>query len=98
MVVWERLHRYNHGLLCGASALRRRLDEHYCVRPLPSVGKIGRILTVYGLTHGRTGWYEGEDLDWLPGSAQVPASQRKEFEILASMPEARRALESDQQV
>jgi hypothetical protein len=56
VVIMERLHRYNHGLPCGAAALRGRLREHYNVRPLPSAGWIGRVLARCGLTHGRTGW------------------------------------------
>ena len=61
MVVMVRLELYNRDLSCGAAALHRRLDEHYNLRPLPSVGKIGEILARHGLTNGRTGWYEGED-------------------------------------
>jgi hypothetical protein len=69
IVVMERLHCYNHDLPCGASALRIRLRDQG-VQPLPSVKWIGQALTRYGLTHGRTGWYQGEELDWLPKSAQ----------------------------
>ena len=75
MVVMERLHCHNHGLPCGASALRSRLREQG-VQPLPSVKWIGHVLTRYGLAHGRAGWYEGEELDWLPKSAQVPSEKR----------------------
>jgi len=63
LVVFVRLAQYNRGLTCGAAVLRRLLDEHYRVRPLPSVRTIGDILTRHGLTHGRTGWYDGEDPD-----------------------------------
>lgn len=56
-----RLELYNRGLACGAEAVRRRLDDVYEVEPLPSVRTIGRILASEGLTHGRTGWYEGEE-------------------------------------
>ena len=76
IVVMERLHCYNHGLPRGASALRTRLREQG-IQPLPSVRWIGQVLTRHGLTHGRTGWYEGEELDWLPKSAQVPAQKRR---------------------
>ena len=55
-----RLDLYGHGLACGAQAIRRRLDEVYQLKPLPSARTIGRILAAEGLTHGRTGWYEGE--------------------------------------
>ncbi len=75
IVVLERLHCYNHDLPCGAVALRERLREDG-VQPLPSVRWIAHVLTRYGLTHRRTGWYEGEELDWLPKSAQVPPEKR----------------------
>jgi|GEM_PF-978527 len=81
IVVLERLHRYNHGLPCGAATLRRHLREEISLHPLPSVRRIGQILTQYGLTHGRTGWYEGEELDWLPASARIPKVQRKHFSM-----------------
>ncbi len=81
IVVMERLHRYNHGLPCGAVALRRHLQEEAILHPLPSVRHIKKILTQYGLTHCRTGWYEGEQLDWLPASARVPDTRRKHFSM-----------------
>ena len=77
IVVMERLHRYNHGLPCGAGALHRHLQTDAHLQPLPSVRHIGNILTKYGLTHGRTGWYQGEQLDWLPTSARVQDERRK---------------------
>ncbi len=55
-----RLELYNHGLACGAKAVQRRLDDIYQVKPLPSVRTIGCILASEGLTHSRTGSYEGE--------------------------------------
>jgi len=39
---------YNRGEPCGATAIRRRLDEEL-VRPLPSTSTIGRILRRRGL-------------------------------------------------
>lgn len=51
-----RLNLYNRGLLCGAQAIRRKLDKQG-VRPLPSLSTINRILSRHGLTHGRTGHY-----------------------------------------
>jgi hypothetical protein len=39
-----RLDLYNHGLTCGAEAVRRQLDEVYELKPLPSVRTIRRIL------------------------------------------------------
>jgi hypothetical protein len=61
LVVFERLFLYNRGLPCGAAVLRKRLEEHYCVRPLPSMRRIGAILSRNGLTYGRTGNYPGEE-------------------------------------
>ena len=60
IVIMTRLHLYNRGLPCGATALRRHLCEHDDVRPLPSARRIGLWLTRHGLTHARTGWYAGE--------------------------------------
>ncbi len=81
IVVLERLHRYNYGLPCSAVVLHRHLRETVSLQSLPSVRRISQILTHYGLTHGRTGWYEGEDLDRLPASARVPEAQRKHFSM-----------------
>ena len=67
-----RLELYNRGLACGAGAIRRRLDEVYKLKPLPSIRTIGRILAAEGLTHGRTGRYEGEEPCWGPASAKQP--------------------------
>ncbi len=77
IVVLKRLHLYNRGLPCGVAVLRRYLREHDGVQPLPSVRQIGHVLMQYGLTHGRTGWYEGEEPDWLSVSARVPKAQRR---------------------
>ncbi len=44
IVVMARLEMWNRDLPCGAPALRKRLDEHYHLRPLPSARTIGRIL------------------------------------------------------
>ena len=65
-----RLDLYGHGLACGAKAIRRQLEEEYELEPLPSERTIGRILAAEGLTYNRTGWYEGEDLCWLPMSSR----------------------------
>lgn len=82
IVVMERLHRYNHGLPCGAVALHRHLQAEALLHPPPSVHHIGNILTRYGLTHGRTGWHEGEQSNGLPTSAQVPDERRKQFSMM----------------
>ena len=77
IVVLERLHLYNRGLPCGAAALRRHLRDHDGVQPLPSVRRIGRILTQHGLTYGRTGWYEGDEPEGRPASARIPTAERR---------------------
>lgn len=77
IVVMERWHRYNHGLPCGAVALHRPLRDQYCVVPLPSAYRISHILKRYGLTHGRTGWYKGDEPSWLPPSARIPINERR---------------------
>ena len=56
IVVMERLHLYNHGLPCGAKAIRRILEREG-LEPLPSLSTIGRILSRNYLTHNRTGYY-----------------------------------------
>ena len=60
IVVTIRLEMYNRGLPCGPNVLRRRLNEHEALKPLPSERTIARILARNGLTCGRTGWYEGD--------------------------------------
>ena len=70
LVVFARLQLYNTAEPCGPKAIRKRLDEWYHLVPLPSERTIARILARNGLTYGRTGWYEGEHLDWLPESAR----------------------------
>ena len=69
-MVMVRLELYNRGLPCGPKALHGRLDVHEHLRPLPSERTIARMLARNGLTYGRTGWYEGEDPEWLPASAK----------------------------
>lgn len=88
IVVIVRLELYNRGMPCGAVALRERLREHVRLRPLPSVRRISRILTLYGLTHGRTGWHDGEEIDWLPVSARVPLNRRKHFSMIGNVQNA----------
>ena len=79
-VAVARLHLYNQGLPCGPAALQRYLHDQH-LRPLPSTRRIARILTLYGLTHGRTGWYGERTADDLPAgvppSAWVPPAQRR---------------------
>ena len=61
VVTMVRLELYNRGQPGGPKALRKRLQEHYSLEPLPSESTISRILASNGLTSGRTGWYEGAD-------------------------------------
>ena len=56
IVIMIRLCLYNHGLPCGAKAIRRQL-ENDGETPLPSLSTINRILRRNALTHGRTGHY-----------------------------------------
>ncbi len=76
---WVRIDLYNRGRPCGARAVWNHLCETHPGAPVPSVRRIGRLLTLYGLTHGRLGWYDGEDLEWLPAPARVPEEQRRHF-------------------
>jgi hypothetical protein len=75
IVVMVRLELYNRGLPCGPKALRRRLDEHYALKPLPSERTIARMLSRNGLTHARTGWYEGDEPQDIPQSARRPSRE-----------------------
>jgi len=70
IVVMVRLELYNQGLPCGPKALHKRLDVHENLKPLPSEQTIARMLVHNGLTYGRTGWYDGDDPEWLPMSAK----------------------------
>lgn len=60
IVVLQRLHLYNKQSPCGAKAIRDTLDK-LCVRPLPSISTINRILSRNCLTHGRTGYYPEDE-------------------------------------
>lgn len=66
IVVMVRLELYNRGLPCGPKILRRRLDEHEALKPLPSERTIARILARNGLTYGRSGLYEGDEPEDMP--------------------------------
>ena len=59
-VILTRLSLYNRELPCGSKTIIRKLEEEYGVTPLPSQSTVARILTRQGLTHKRTGFYEGE--------------------------------------
>jgi hypothetical protein len=80
-VVVARLHLYNRGLPCGAAAVQRYLHQQEGLRPLPSTRQIRTLLTLYGLTYGRTGWYAGEDLpEGIPASAWVAPEHRRYYD------------------
>lgn len=84
LVIQARLELYHRGRPCGATALYRYLDQQREVRPLPSVRQIGRLLTLYGMTHGRTGWDQGDALPAdLPASAWVPPARRRSLPPIA---------------
>jgi hypothetical protein len=70
IIISVRLSLYNQMVSCGPAAVRRTMDTMYNVRPLPSERTIARILAKHGLTYGRTGWYQGDDPEWLPESAK----------------------------
>ncbi len=59
IVKMVRLDLYNRGLHCGADAIRKEMEAEN-IEPLPSGSTIGRILSLNGLTHRRTGYYEGD--------------------------------------
>ena len=44
IVIMVRLELHNKSSPCGPSAIRKVMDEDYCVRPLPSPRTISRIL------------------------------------------------------
>ncbi len=60
IVVSVRLELYNKGAPCGPVPIRKNMEEYCFVTPLPSTSIITRMLAHNGLTHGRTGWYNGE--------------------------------------
>ena len=60
VVTFIRLHLYNRGVCCGARAIQRHMHE-LDETTIPSLRTIGRILARHGLTHGRTGFYPGEE-------------------------------------
>ncbi|WDP88318.1 MAG: hypothetical protein HUN04_25315 [Desulfobacter sp.] len=53
-----RLDLYNRGLNCGAGAISKEMEAEN-IEPMPSASTIGRILSIEGLTHGRTGFCDG---------------------------------------
>lgn len=62
IVTMIRLNLYNHDLPCGPKEIRKKMNE-FDEEPLPSERTISRILARQGLTHKRTGWYPGDELN-----------------------------------
>ena len=62
IVTMIRLNLYNHGLPCGPKVIREMMNESD-EESLPSERTISRILARRGLTHKRTGWYPGDELN-----------------------------------
>jgi hypothetical protein len=60
VVTLIRLHLYNRGVCCGARAIQQHMQEQH-EPTIPSLRTIDRILARHGLTHGRTGFYPGEE-------------------------------------
>lgn len=75
-VILVRLSLYNKGLFCGAQAIHWELED-LCVKPLPSLRTINRILSRNELTHRRTGRYEpkGKKYPALKGTSANRAHQ-----------------------
>ena len=56
LIIITRLNRYNRSIPCGSKTIRQELDN-LCVRPLPSLSFICKILREEHLTYRRTGSY-----------------------------------------
>ena len=61
LVTHFRLSLYNRGVACGAKIILEKMSTE-CIKPLPSISTINKILSEQCLTHDRTGYYE-EDYD-----------------------------------
>jgi len=66
-----RLELYNEGLFCGAQAIAWRMEEQ-CIKPIPSLRTINRILVRHALTHRRTGRYEPKGKKYPSPRANKP--------------------------
>ena len=62
VVTLIRLYLYNRGECCGARAIQRHMKE-LDETTIPSLRTIERLLARHGLTHGRTGFYPGQEDD-----------------------------------
>ncbi len=62
VIAFIRLHLYNKGAACGATAIRAYMEEHGVV-PVPSDYLIKKTLRVRGLTNSRTGIYPSECME-----------------------------------
>ena len=72
IVKMVRLSLYNGGRFCGAQAIRWEMED-LCVRPLPSLRTINRILARAELTHRRTGRYEPKGKAYPKLNAKRPS-------------------------
>lgn len=77
IVILAPLELYTRGLPCGAVAVSNGLDDLYQLKALPSTPMIGCILARQGLTDGRTGWYKGEGLGWVPSTSRRPRRSKQ---------------------
>lgn len=59
-VKMARLFLYNRNLPCGPKAILDMMKDEYAVAPLPSGRTVAKILARHGLTHQRTGFYDGD--------------------------------------
>ena len=66
-----RLSLYNQDLFCGDQAIRWEMED-LCVRPLPSLRTINRILERAELTHRRTGRYQPKGKAYPKLIAELP--------------------------
>lgn len=55
IIKMKRLELYNRGQHCGAKAIKNSMEQEN-IEPVPSESSIGRILSLHGLTHRRTGF------------------------------------------
>ncbi|MBU4260597.1 MAG: hypothetical protein KKC76_01775 [Proteobacteria bacterium] len=55
-----RLSLYNRNLPCGPKAILGLMKDENIVTPLPAEKTVARILARHGLTHQRTGFYDGD--------------------------------------
>ena len=57
IVKMVRLELYNKSIGCGSQAIKKRLEVFYQIESVSSESTIGHVLSRYGLTYSRTGFY-----------------------------------------